>query len=103
MGIEWLRDLIICIYGIVGIIVCLFFAVIVYLLYQRIKRVLSKAEQIQKGVQGIVSEVKSEVASVKEEVMSPLVQIIAIVQGVRQGYSMVSKMMKKDKGAVNEQ
>ena len=102
MGIEWLRDLIICIYGIVGIIVCLAFAVIIYLLYRKIKRILTRVEDMQKGVQGIVNDVKSEIENVKAEVMSPMVQVIAIFQGIRQGYGMVSKMMRKEQGSGND-
>jgi hypothetical protein len=102
MGIEWFRDLVICIYGIVGIIVCVTFAVIIYLLYQKIKRILSRIEDMQKGVQGIVNDVKSEIASVKEEVMSPLVQVLAVFHGIKQGYGMVSKMFKKEQGVHND-
>ncbi len=96
MGIEWFRDLIICIYGIVGIVVCLLFAVIVYVLFRKVKRILSRVEKMQEGVQGIVDDVKREIASVREEMASPLVQAAAIFKGVRQGYCMVSKMFKKE-------
>ena len=103
MGLEWFRDLNICIYGIIGIIVCLLFGVIVYSLYRRIKRILAKIEQMQQGVQGIVDDVKREIASMKEEMSRPLVQAMAMFQGIRQGFCMVSKMFRKEQGAGNEQ
>lgn len=103
MGLEWFRDLIICIYGIIGIIVCLLFAVIVYSLYRKIKNILSKIEEMQQGVQGIVDDVKREIASMKAEMSRPVVQAMAMFKGIREGFCMVSRMFKKERGAENEQ
>jgi predicted PurR-regulated permease PerM len=109
MGIEWLRDLVICILGIVTIIVLIFIAVLVSSLYrrsqsliisldllcQRASSVLDNLETTSESMRGIISDVH-------KTLVSPASQIVAIVQGVRQGMNLVNKLFKKEEEKENE-
>lgn len=91
MGIEWFRDLIICILGLVATGVLIFIAVLLYLFYRRTRSILDSIETISRTIRGITSYVGGEVAK-------PLIQVVAIIQGIRQGIDTVSKFFKKQKG-----
>jgi len=73
MSIEWLRDLIIIIAGIVTIGVLIFIAVLAYSIYRRMKPML-------------------DVISTFSKLMAPLV---AMVQGIRQGIATFMEFFKK--------
>jgi len=91
MGIEWFRDLIICILGLVATGVLIFIAVLLYLFYRRTRSILDSIETSSRTIQGITSYVGGEVAK-------PLIQVVALIQGIRQGIDTVSKFFKKQKG-----
>ena len=90
MGIEWFRDLVISVFGLVATGVLIFSAVLVYLIYRKIKPILESIKATSASVQVISSYVSDEVAK-------PMVQMAAIVQGVRQGIDAVSKLFKKER------
>ena len=108
MGIEWYRDLIICIAGAITCILCLvaagviiYFAVIAKSLNKKAKLIMSIVEETTTMAKGVVSDVREDVSEIKEEIMSPLVQVMAIVQGVRNGFELVNTLLRKDKGGEN--
>ena len=88
MGIDWFRDLIICIWGLVTTGVFIFVAVLAYLLYRRIRAILDSAKATSRTIQGISS-------YVGDEVVKPVVEIAAFVQGIRQGIDTIGKYFKK--------
>lgn len=91
MGIEWFRDLAISLSGLILIGVLIFIAVLAYLLYRRISSILDSMKIVSKNVQGISSFVTDEVAK-------PLIQVVAFVQGIRQGINAIGKLFKRKKG-----
>lgn len=90
MTIDWFRDLIICIFGLVAIGVSIFVAVILYSLYRRLRSILDSIKAISGTIQTISSGV--------EGVVKPLIQVAALAQGIRQGIDAISKLFKKKKG-----
>jgi hypothetical protein len=84
MGIEWFRDLVICISGLVITVVVIFIAILSYLLYNKAKSVLDSVEAIS--------------TTVKDEVVKPIVQLVALVRGIWQGIDIVSRLFKKQEG-----
>ena len=88
MGIEWFRDLVICIGGVVAVGVLVFIAVILYSLYHRTRSIVDAIDVTTKNIRGISS-------YATDEVVKPLVQVAALVQGLRQGISTVTKFFKK--------
>jgi len=76
MGIEWLRDLIICILGVVATAVLIFLAVLAYSLYRRMRSILDMVRAISRTV----------------------AQVVALVQGIRQGVATFSRFFGKRKG-----
>jgi hypothetical protein len=73
MSIEWLRDLIIVINGIVSIGVLVFLALLAYSLYRRVRPVLDTVSTISK-------------------LAAPMV---ALIQGIRQGVVTFSEFFSK--------
>ena len=91
MGIEWFRDLVICIVGLVATGVLIFVAVLAYLLYRRTRPILDSIKTTSATVEKISS-------YVGEGVAKPLIQVAALVQGIRQGIDTISKLFKKKEG-----
>ena len=91
MSIDWWRDLVICIFGLVATGVLVFVAVLAYSLYHRIRSILDSIKATSKTVQGISSYAGDEVAK-------PLIQVVAFIQGIRQGIDAIRKIFKKEEG-----
>ena len=87
MAVEWFRDLVIALTGLVVSGVFIFFAVISYSMYVRVRRILDSAEAISSSVQKI--------AACLDGVAKPLFQIAAIVQGLRQSMEAVADIFKR--------
>ena len=92
MSIEWLRDLVVCIFGLGATIAIVFIAVLAFLLYRKIRPILDSVKATTKTVEDISS-------CVEEEVAKPLIHIAAIVQGVSQAIALVSRFSKKKGGS----
>ena len=92
MSIEWYRDLIISISGIVLIVVLIFTTVLSYRLYRRMKVILDSARNVSQKVQGVTG-------YVGDEVVKPLVRVVTLIQGIGQGINMMSKIFKKKEGS----
>ena len=89
MDIAWFRDLVICITGLVVAVVVIFVAVLAYLLYKRARSVLNLAEAASATMYEISS-------SVRDEIVKPVVQLVALIRGICQGIDMVSRFFKKE-------
>ena len=91
MSIEWFRDLVLCIFGLGVTAAVIFIAVLVFLMYRRLKPVMDSLESTAKTVESISS-------CVEVEVTRPLAQVAAFVQGVRQAVSLVTGFVKRKEG-----
>ena len=88
MSLDWFRDLVICILGLVAAGVLIFIAVLLYSLYRRTRFILDSAKTIARTIQGISS-------YVEEEVVKPVIQIVAFIRGILQGVDTISKFFEK--------
>jgi len=95
MSIDWFRDLIICIFGLVAAGALIFIAVLSFLLYRRVRVILDSVKATSKTIQGLSS-------YVGDEVVKPVVEVAAIIQGVRQGIDTISRFFKKKEGGKND-
>lgn len=91
MSIDWFRDLVISISGLVLIGVLIFIVVLSYSLYRRIKTILDSVKTTSRTIQGVSS-------YVGDEVVKPITQIVALIQGIRQGIDAVSNLFRKKEG-----
>ena len=94
MSIDWLRDLVICIFGLVATGVFIFITVLFFSLYRRARVILDSVKATSKTIQGVSS-------YVGDEVVKPVIELAAIIQGIRQGIDTVSRLIKK-KGDRND-
>jgi hypothetical protein len=88
MGIEWFRDLSIAILGFVTTAVLIFIAILCYRLYRKTKSILLRVEAASKIAYDTVSRI--------QEAIKPLIPILAVIQGIRAGFEVISKMLKKE-------
>ena len=95
MSIDWFRDLIICIFGLVAAGVLIFIAVLSFLLYRRVRVILDSVKATSKTIQGLSS-------YVGDEVVKPVIEVAAIIQGIRQGIDTISRFFKKKEGGEND-
>jgi len=95
MGIDWFRDLAICIFGLVAAGVLIFVTVLLFSLYRRIKVILDSVKTTSKTIQCLSS-------YVGDEVVKPVIELAAIIQGVRQGIDTVGRLFKKKEGGKND-
>ncbi|MBA7666837.1 hypothetical protein ES703_74919 [subsurface metagenome] len=84
MDISWFRDLAIIILMLVATGVLITVTVLAFSLYRRGKHILDSVKDILDSVKAVVK---------------PLVQIAAIIQGIRQGIDSASKFCKKKGGS----
>ena len=91
MSIEWFRDLVVCIFGLGATVAIIFIAVLVFLLYRKLKPILDSLKATTKTVENISS-------CVEEEVSRPLAQVAAFVQGISQAVQLVGRFTKRKEG-----
>jgi len=103
MGIEWFRDLVICILGIVTIIVLVFIAILANSLYRRSQSLIGSLDSLSQKASSVLDNLQSSseimkgiVTDVQKAFVGPLAQLIAVVQGIRQGINLVNKFTKKE-------
>ncbi len=87
MTIEWFRDLVIIMFGLIAIGSTIFFMVIAYLLYKRISRVLDSLEESSEALQTVCS-------YVTEPMSQPLSLITSLFHDVRQGLDSIGKIFQ---------
>ncbi len=95
MTIEWLRDLTIIIYGLVGAIVLVIIACMAFALFRRLKTILDSAKVTSANIEEI-----STVA--KNQIVGPMMQVGAVFQGISRWIEMISGYFKKSKKEVND-
>jgi hypothetical protein len=87
---EWFRDLIIIIFGIVGIIAVVLHTLLRVSTHRRIMSILDSVKATTKNVEEITETVESQIAG-------PLGTAINVIRGIREGVGLVSSIGKKKK------
>jgi hypothetical protein len=95
VGIEWFRDLSITILGFVTTAVLIFATVLVYRLYRTAKSTLALIEA--------TSKIAYETVTVLQECIKPVLPILALIQGISEGFKGFSKMFKRESNDKGEQ
>lgn len=88
MDIGWFRDLVICIWGLVSTLLLVFVGILSYLLYRRTKYVLDSIEATSSTIYRVFSQVE-------DEIVKPVVQVMSLIQGIRQGIDLIARFFKK--------
>ena len=93
MSLDWFRDVVICVLGLVVAGVLIFIAVLSYSLYHRARFILDSVKVTVRAIQ--------EIFSYADEIAKPLIQVVALIRGIRQGVSTISKFFEKEEGGKN--
>jgi hypothetical protein len=88
MDLAAWRDVIIVIWGTVGTLALIFICTIVYLFYKRTMSLLESADVV-------VAKVGDVIDFADREVLRPVAQFGALIQGIIQGISLFKDMFKK--------
>ena len=86
MTIEWLRDLVIIVFGLAATVAVLAIAVVFILSYLRVKQILESYQKIIETVKHISNRV--------EALTGPLAAATALFQGIRQAVKLVRRIKK---------
>ncbi len=84
MGIEWFRDLSITVLGFVSSAVLIFLAVMAYRLHFVAKETMLSVKEASDSI--------SVIANQFQGLIKPLLPILTLIQGIRQGIKGVSKL-----------
>ena len=95
MTIEWFRDLIIIIYGLVGAVFLISIGIMAFVLFRRLKVILDSLKVTSSNIQEI-----STVA--KEQIVGPIMQVGSVFQGITRWIEMISGYFKKSKKEVKD-
>jgi len=93
--IEWFRDLIIIIYGLVGAAFLISIGIMAFRLFRRLQDILDSLKVTSSNIQEI-----STVA--KEQIITPMVQVGNVFQGITRWIEMISGYFKKFKKEVKD-
>lgn len=91
MGIEWFRDLVICIFGVMATVAVIMITVLVVSLYRKSKTVLQSVEATSKNIQEITS-------SLRKRFVSPVAEMGAFFKGIYKGVEAINKIFGKREG-----
>lgn len=89
MEIEAIRDAVIIVSGMVIALVAILLAVIAYVLYRKISRILKSATTIATKVETLTS-----IAA--DDIGKPLIQFAGIVQGIVWGIHSIKRVFRKE-------
>jgi methyl-accepting chemotaxis protein len=119
MGIEWYRDLVVCVAGAVTTVVLIVVGVVLLSLRRRIARALDSMEATAEKARSVLSSVEAasdkagsilgslEAVSagvqsfssyVREEIGPPMVRFAAVARGIRERIDRVSSHFRKKEG-----
>ena len=108
MDIVWLRDLVICILGSISVVVLIFFAVIVYLLFRRVNAMMDAVHLFYQRTNSALDSMESTLVNVRGIVsnvgyglITPVAQLMAIIKGVQEGVNVFNRVFKKKGGEEN--
>jgi hypothetical protein len=94
VGIEWVRDLSISVFGFTATLVAIFLALVAYYTYREVRQVKAVVKTTSEKIGETADSVKDTVDTVREEVIKPVLSLSSLVQGVRAGIEQVAKMCK---------
>ena len=89
-----IRDIVIIIYGIVGIIVFILWSVLAIWLMIRTRPLLSNVEKTAVNVKEMVD-------NVRQKVIDPAAQFMAMIMGIKQIVEFFKQFFKRDEGGSN--
>lgn len=95
MTIPDIRDLIIIIYGIIGIIVLILWAILGIWLFRRIRPILDNVEVTSGNIRNMVG-------TIKEKFVDPAAQFMAMIMGFKQIVEVIKQLFRKRQGGCDE-
>jgi hypothetical protein len=92
VSIEWLRDLVIVIFGIASTIVVIMLAIVAYKLYKKVLPVLASVKSTAKTAEDISS-------CVRDTIVTPLAFFASFSQGLAQALKLFGRFTGRKEGS----
>jgi hypothetical protein len=84
---SW-RDLVIVIWGAIGVLAVIFICIILFLFYRRVSSLIESTDAVVVQVGGIVD-------YVDQQVIRPITQVGSMIEGIIKGIQMVRELFRK--------
>jgi hypothetical protein len=88
MDLAAWRDLVIVIWGLVGVLAIIFICIILFLFYRKTSTLIESADAVVVQVGGVVD-------YVDREVIRPVTQVGTMIEGIIKGISLIKELFKK--------
>ncbi|MBN1375143.1 MAG: hypothetical protein JXA01_03195 [Dehalococcoidia bacterium] len=88
MDLATWRDLVIVIWGFIGVLAIIFLCIIVLLFYRKTSSLIKSADTVVGKVNGVVD-------YVDKEVIRPVTQFSSLIEGIIKGINMIKEMFRK--------
>jgi hypothetical protein len=95
MSLADLRDLFIVIFALAGIGATLFFSIISFLIFRRVRSMLQSGQETLGNVRDIST-------LISDNIVRPLASIAGIVEGLRRGLEYISGLRRRKEGSNSE-
>jgi hypothetical protein len=88
MDLAAWRDLVIVIWGSVGVLAVIFICIIIFLFYRKTSTLIESADSVVVKIDGVVD-------YVDREVIHPITQVGTMIEGIIKGISLIKELFKK--------
>lgn len=95
MSLAELRDLFIVIFALAGIVATIFFSIISFLIFRRVRSMLDSGRETLGNVRDISS-------LISDNIVRPLASIAGIVEGLRRALEYISGLRRRKEGRQSE-
>jgi hypothetical protein len=95
MSLADLRDLFIVIFALLGIGATLFFSIISFLIFRRVRSILQSGEETLGNVRDIST-------LISDNIVRPLASIAGVVEGLRRALEFISDIRRRKEGSYSE-
>jgi len=96
MGIEWYRDLVIVIFGVVAILVGVVTLLLAISIYRKTNAIYERSKGILNSLEKAASNVEDFTQYATRELLKPIIEITALFQGLKAGLGNLFRRRRQD-------
>lgn len=95
MGIEWYRDLVIIIAGVLIILISFVILLLVISIYRKTNRIYDRSQNILRSLENSSGAIEGFTQYATRELVKPIIEIAALFQGLKTGIDSLFKRRKQ--------
>ncbi|MEL7561850.1 hypothetical protein [Dehalogenimonas sp. 4OHTPN] len=94
MGIEWYRDLVIVIGGVVAILIGIVILLLVISIYRKTNAIYERSKTVMTSLEKAADRVEDFTQTATQELIKPVIEIAALFQGLKAGLGVIFNRRK---------